>query len=148
MSDTPLSTRPLNSSEMALRNKFAENIAGQSELMDKLVQQLIALELAIPGLYATVLKLTQGEAATLSPSLWLYAAFGCWSLALIVTLVSLVPRQWRVDPTVLRQDPAQPSNELGLEQFFFVSARYKRRLLIPAIVLFWLGIVCAALVIF
>lgn len=147
MSDTPLSTRPLNPSETALRNKFTESMAGQSELMDKLAQQLIALELAIPGLYATVLKLTQGDAVTLSPSLWLYAAFGCWSVALIATLASLVPRQWRVDPTVLRQDPTQSSNELGLEEFFFASARYKRRLLILAIILFWFGIVAAVFMI-
>lgn len=40
--------------------------------MDKLGQQLITLELAIPGLYATVLEFTKGDAATTTRNLWLY----------------------------------------------------------------------------
>jgi len=139
-----LSTRPVSSNETVLRDKFAESLVGQSELMDKLGQQLITLELAIPGLYATVLKLTQGENATLALNWWLYSAFGCWFLALLLTLWSLVPQRWQVDPTILKQDPAAQGAPLGLEDFFFKSAQFKRRLLIPAALLFWVGILCAA----
>ena len=142
-----LPTRPPTSSETTQRDKFAESIAGQSELMDKLGQQLITLELAIPGLYATVLKFTRGDAATATRNQWLYIAFGCWFLALALTLASMVPRHWRVDPTILRQDPQQKSDVLGLEEFFYKSAQYKRWLLIPACVLFWLGVLSAALLV-
>ena len=63
---TVLPSRPVTSSETVLRDKFAESIVGQSELMDRLAQQLITLELAIPGLYATALKLLSGDAATVA----------------------------------------------------------------------------------
>ena len=147
-SDQPLPTRPVNSSEKVLRDKFAESIAGQSDLMDKLARQLITLELAIPGIYATVLKLIQGEDATLTPNRWLYVTFICWFLALLVTLVSLVPRNWSVNPTILKSDPAGRGQALGIEDFFRKSAQYKRRLLIVACLLFWIGIFGAAMTIF
>jgi hypothetical protein len=57
MTDTPIPTIPQSSSDKILRAKFAESISGQSDQMDKLGQLLITLELAIPGLYATVLNL-------------------------------------------------------------------------------------------
>ena len=65
-SNDPLPTRPLYGSENVLREKFAASIAGQSELMDRLAQQLISIELAIPGSYAAVLKLVAGEQATMT----------------------------------------------------------------------------------
>ena len=147
MSEKAISTRPINSSEELLREKFAESIAGQSSLMDKLGRQLITLELAVPGLYATVLKLTQGDKATVTTDNWLYLTLGCWSLALILTLISLIPRNWKVDPTMLKPDPKGKSTVLGLEDFFHKSAQYKRRLLIPSILLFWVGILSAAVVV-
>ena len=131
-----------------MREKFAESIVNQSELMDKLAQQLLTLELAIPGLYATVLKLLQGDQATLLVNNWLYFTFGCWFTALALTLISLIPRDWKVDPTILKKDPAGKGEIRGLEEFFNDSARYKRRLVIPAILLFWLGILSAAVTVF
>ena len=148
MSDTPIPTRPPNKGEELLREKFAESIAGQSKLMDKLGRQLITLELVIPGLYATVLKLAQGKDATLPVNNWLYATFLFWFVALLLTLISLIPRNWQVDPTILKRDPAGQGKALGLEDFFHKSARYKRRLLIPACLLFWLGILTAILTVF
>jgi hypothetical protein len=148
MNDQPVVTRPPASSEKLLRDKFMERYVAQSDLMDKLGQQLITLELAVPGLYATVLKFTQGDKAIAPANGWLYFTFACWSLALLLTIVSLTPRSWRVDVAILQRDPAQPDGPLGLEDFFHKSAQYKRRLLIPAILFFWLGIVGAALVLF
>lgn len=147
MSNALKKTRPINSSEALLREKFAERFAAQSDKMDKLAQQLITLELAIPGLYATVLKLTAGNKATITLDIYFYAAFGCWFVALTLTLISLVPRNWKVDPTILKPDPAGKGKVLGLEQFFYQSALHKRRLLIPAVLLFWLGILSAAVAI-
>ncbi len=61
MANKPTSTRPLNDNEKLLREKFHESIVAQSDLMDKLSERLLTLELAIPGLYATALKLISGD---------------------------------------------------------------------------------------
>jgi hypothetical protein len=147
-SDTTLPTRPVSGGESVLRTKFAESIAGQSEAMDKLAQQLITLELAIPGIYVAVLKLTAGDGATVAVNNWLYGAFGCWFAALLLALISLIPRTWKVDPTILKADAAAKDGTLGVEDFFRRSARYKLRLLIPSALLLAAGILCAAMLVF
>ena len=148
MNEKPIPTRPMPSGDKLLKEKFAESIASQSDLMDKLGQQLITLELAIPGLYATVLKLVSGDKATLTSSPVLYLSFACWLLALLLTLCSLIPRRWTVFPNVKKQLPYADTDTLGIEDFFYKSAQYKRRLLIPAAIFFFAGIFCAALSVF
>lgn len=145
MSD-PIPTRPPTESESLLKQKFTETLVNQVDLMDKLGQQLITLELAIPGVYATVLKLVSGEDATMSRPWALFATFGCWFLALALTLCSLFPKEWQVNTSVLKQAPH--SNELGLEDFFYKVAQRKLRFLIPACICFFAGIVFAAWTIF
>lgn len=147
MTKTVLPTRPVTSGETLLRDKFAESIVKQSELMDALARQLITLELAIPGLYATILQLTQGEAATVTRAGWLYGAFGCWFVALILALISLLPRQWAVDESMIERDPASQSPVLGLKDFYYASARYKFWWLLPSTLFFAAGIVCAGLLV-
>ena len=143
MANTPISTVPLSENEELLRRKFYESITTQSDLMDKLGVQLLTLELAIPGLFATVLKLKSGDAATVTVNAALNLTFLCWVLALILTLVALTPKKWKVDPTILKQDPHKFKESLGIEDFFQRSALYKRRLLIASIILFFAGIVSA-----
>lgn len=147
MSERVFKTRPVNKGETLLRQKFVENVAGQSDLMDQLARQLIALELAIPGLYATVLKLTQGNEATIAMNGWFYFTLLSWSVALLLTLGSLIPRNWEVDPNRLDGEKAKPGEPLSINEFFQRSARHKRRLLIPACCLFWCGVVSAFLVV-
>ena len=118
MSDEPISTRPLSEDEKILRKKFFEQIAGQSDLMDKLSGHLLTLELAIPGLFATVVKLIRGDKATVTINAALYITFLCWLLALLLTLVALTPKKWQVDITVLKQDPHKFSEGLGIEDYF------------------------------
>ncbi len=144
MNDKPIPTRPPSGTEKLLKEKFAESIAGQCEHMDKLGRQLITLELAIPGLYATVLKLTSGSKATLSTSPGLYIAFACWFIALLFTLISLIPRSWKVDPSIMKQDSSKQVAYLGIEDFFHKTAQHKRRLLIVARLVFFVGVVSAA----
>ena len=151
MSDEPsIQTTPLADEDTFLQQKYRESVVSQADLMDKLATQLITLELAIPGLYATVLKLVQGETATLPANArLLYLTFGCWLLALILTLIALTPKKWKVNKNVMIQDPRQyESDGLGIEDFFFQSARYKKQLLIPASLLLWAGIFFAALLVF
>lgn len=144
MSDQPIVTRPLDENEKLLRQKFYESISAQSVLMDKLSGQLLTLELAIPGAYAAVLKLIGGDPAVVRTNAAFYIAFIAWFAALILTLVALTPKKWKVDTTILKQDPAKFSQGLGMEDFFAQSALYKRRLVIVSSVLFFVGIFSAA----
>ena len=149
MDEQPLATKPISKPTTILRDKFYEQYANQAEQMDGLARQLIGIELAIPGLYATVLKLTQGKDATLTADGWLYVTFGCWFLALALTVAALFPRRWQVDPTKIKPDPTgKGSQELSLEEFFYKSARHKFWLLAAACLFFGAGIVGAVVVLF
>jgi uncharacterized membrane protein YfcA len=143
MSDKPISTRPLSDNEKLMREKFYESIVAQSDLMDKLSERLLTLELAIPGLYATALKLMRGDKATVTINAALYITFACWLLALVFTLMALTPKKWKVDPSILKQDPKKFEQALGIEDFFEQSALYKRRLVIASSVFFFAGIFSA-----
>ncbi len=145
MTDQPLTTRPPDIYEEKIKEKYAESFANQSDLMDKLAQQLLTLELAIPGLYATVLKLIRGDKATAPVNNMLYVTFALWVVALGLTLMVLMPRRWKVNPEIMLQDPQSTTGELGIKDFFAKSASYKRNLLITATILFFLGIASAAL---
>ena len=70
----------------------------------------------------------------------MYVAFALWLLALILILFALTPRKWRVDPTILKQDPNKFSDGLGIEDYFTRSAIYKRRLIFASSLLFFVGI--------
>jgi hypothetical protein len=64
-------------------------------------------------------------------------------------LIALTPKKWKVNKNVMIQDPKYyESDGLGIEDFFFQSARYKKQLLIPSSFLVWLGIFFAALLVF
>ncbi|MBE0671411.1 MAG: hypothetical protein IH588_12545 [Anaerolineales bacterium] len=145
MSNKAISTRPLNDNEKLLREKFYESIVAQSDLMDKLSERLLTLELAIPGLYATALKLMYGDKATVTLGTVGYIAFGLWFASLILILFALTPKKWKVDVSILKQDPKKLDQALGIEDFFEQSAIYKRRLISISSILFFLGIVGAAL---
>jgi hypothetical protein len=145
MSDKPISTRPLDENEKLLRQKFYESVAAQSDLMDKLSERLLTLELAIPGAYAAVLKLLYGEKATIMPGTVGIIAFVLWFASLILTLFALWPKKWKVDTTVLKQDPAKISEGLGIEDFFEKSAFRKRWLISLSSVFFFAEIVSAIL---
>lgn len=145
MSDKPIPTRPITEGERLLREKFYVSITAQSDLLDKLGERLLTLELAIPGLYGAVLKLVAGDKAIAVVNAAFYITFGCWLLALALTLAVLMPQKWKVDSTVLRQDPARMAEEgLGIEDFFERSAQHKQRLLAVSSVLFFVGIFSAA----
>jgi hypothetical protein len=144
MNTSPISTRPILDHEKLLREKFYQNVTTQSDLMDKLSERLLTLELAIPGLFATVVKLMRGDKAMIAVNPAFYVTFICWLLALVLTLVALTPKEWKVDPTLLRQNPQKYSEGIGIEDFFERSARYKRRLIAASSILFFAGIIAAA----
>ena len=140
---SPIPTIPLTHQDEQLRDRLIEDVAAQSTRMDELARQLITLELAVPGLYATALRLVAGEKATVAAGPGLYAALACWGLALVLALASLLPRRYEVDPN--RLDGHDRAGPLSIMGYFAASARFKRRLLIPSSALFYAGI-CAAIV--
>ena len=129
--------------ELELRKAFATSVANQSTLMDGVAQQLLLVELAIPGLYATALQLTQGQDGTLTINGLILTAFALWLVALLLTLLALFPSKWRVDPDKLESDEKGRSKKIGIQNFFRESAIYKRNRLILAIAAFFIGILCA-----
>ena len=141
--EPPLTTRPPTKGEQILQAKFYEHLVAQSDLMDKIAAQLLTVELAVPGLYAAVLKLVQGDKATVPLNAPAVIAFALWLLALLLTLVSLFPRKWRVDTGLLRQAPGKMDEALGIEDFFHHTAAHKRNLLLAASVCFFFGIFAA-----
>ncbi len=132
-----------------LEKGFELTIVEQPKLLDELGKQLLALSLAVPGLFATVLKLTSGDQAVMHLNPLVLWAFLCWFLALIFCLVSLTPRKWQVDRQIVRrQKPAAKRQPLSIEEFFMKSALYKRRLLVAASLFCFLGIFLASISIF
>lgn len=134
--------------ENLYQTKYVEAIAAQSELMDKLGYQLITLELAIPGLYAAVLKLTEGDKATVELNGWFVATFGFWLAALAFTLWAILPRFYRVDTDIIIRDDGNTPQPTSIKNFFDQSARFKRLRIVIAIVCFWLGIISAIFLLF
>jgi hypothetical protein len=142
MNESPIPTRSPSRQDQLLRDKLIEDIAGQSARMDDLACQVIALELAVPGIFAIALKLVAGDQGMLAPGIWFYLTFLCWALALALALFSLVPRKYPVDMSRLFADDG--NGALSIEGFFRHSALHKRRLLLPSCGLFFAGVCCAA----
>jgi hypothetical protein len=147
MNNKAIHTQPPSEIDEKLIEKFAEDIAGQNKLMDDLAKQLLTIELAIPGLYATALKLVYGSNAKLTNSTPLMITFICWVLALLFTLACLMPRNWKVDVECMRQDKNSQSTVIGIEDYFYKPARYKYWLILFACVMFFIGVCSAPLVI-
>lgn len=139
---------PLSPGDVLLRQKFYERYAAQAEQMDALARQMITVELAVPGLFATILALLAGDKATVPVSGWIIAAFLAWLASGILTFVALFPRTYRVDTDMLQMDPEDEGDVLGIEDFFRRSASYKYRLLLASAILFWLGIIFALILLF
>ncbi len=136
-------TQPPDENDNLLRKKFYEDIARQSERVDNLSAHLLSIELAIPGIYAGILKLVAGDGAVLGNTPTVQLTFGIWFIALILTLVSLAPKKYIVDTKILIQDPAKMDEGLGIEDFFSKSAQYKLRLAFASSLFFFLGILSA-----
>ena len=145
-------SRPPNTGESKLVTLYYERYAGQSARMDELGRQMITVEMAVPGLYASILALLRGDQAVLPGGPWavpwLYVTFGGWGLALLLTFLALFPRDYTVDTDILRADPAATDGVLGIEDYFRRPAVYKWWLLGAAMVAFGVGIVGAVVVVF
>jgi len=134
MSDNDvIKTRSPGKEERLLQERFYGAVANQAALMDKLAQTLLTVELAIPGLYATSLKLVSGK-ETLNFSCALILAFLFWLIALTTTLFAVIPKQYDVNTNEIR------NSEKSIETFFYKSARDKWHLLMLSITFFVAGL--------
>lgn len=122
--------QPLDRFDETLREGFAKALIEQATRLDELAKQLITLELAIPGLYAAVLKIVSGDTAKLHHSGLILFAFVCWLSALGFTFASLLPEKYKVDVNSLS----------GMQRYFSQSAQRKFYWLIPAGFLCFFGI--------
>ena len=136
-------TQPPDENDNLLRQKFYEHIASQSERVDSLSSHLLSIELAIPGIYAGILKLIAGDDTALGNTVSVQLTFGLWFIALILTLVSLTPKKYIVDTKILIQDPKKMDEGLGIEDYFSKSAQYKLRLAFASSLFFFFGILSA-----
>ena len=138
-----ISTRPLDENEKLLQKKFYEDIANQSERVDSLSAHLLTLELAIPGIYATALKLISGDGVNLGNTGTVRFTFLLWFVALILTLIALTPKKYAVNTDVFIQDAERMDEGMGVEDYFSKSAQYKRQLALASSLFFFAGIVSA-----
>ena len=113
---------PLSKFDESVLDSFAKDVAAQATRMDDLAKQLITLNLAIPGLYAAVLKLVAGDAGKMTDVTFLVIAFGAWLLSLGLAFVSLFPAQYAVESDNLSQ----------MQDYFFHSAKRKYWLIAAA----------------
>ena len=149
MDDDIVYSAPPSKSDEELERGFVTAIIDQPKLLDELAKQLVTLGLAIPGLYATVLKFVGGDDAVAKSAGLIIGAFVFWFIALVLSLFSLRPRKWKVDRSKLRSNkPAAPGQPLSIEEFFKATATYKRRLLVAATLFCFTGICLAGLTIF
>ncbi len=149
MDDDIVYSVPPSKSDEELEKGFVAAIIDQPKLLDELAKQLVTLNLAIPGLYATALKLIGGDDAVVNSAIMIIGAFVCWFIALALSLFSLRPRKWKVDRSKLRSNiPVAPGQPLSIEEFFMATATYKRRLLALATLFSFTGICLAGLTIF
>ena len=126
-----VTSKPLSTIDKKIKEKFAEDIANQSKLMDDLAKLLISVELGTPALYATVLKLIDKSSFEINFALGL--TFFIWFMALLLTFLAIFPKKYKVD-----------SNRLDkIEEFYSESAKHKAQWLGWSMVLFFAGIGCS-----
>lgn len=115
-------TASLSKMDETLLVKFAEDVAAQAARLDDLAKQLITLSIAIPGIYAAVLKLTAGETAVMLRTDVTILAFMAWLLALGFSVTALLPGRQEVDPDSLTEIRNYFSSSAGRKYLFLCCA--------------------------
>ena len=121
-----------------MRESFAKDIAEQCNRLDSLAKQLITAQLAIPGIFATVLKAVAGDTAVLPVTIVVLLAYAAWFAGLLLTWASLMPKKNVVDRNSLTE----------INDYFAVNAKRKYDRLKCASISTFVGIVFAVLSIY
>ena len=142
MEEKILAGQAPNPGDKILMDAYRQDLVRQADRYDDLAKELIKLELAIPGIFAAAMKLIVGVQPAI---LWVIAAFVCWLIALILTMLALFPKKYKVRENAVRyESKPDPSDGLSIEEYFQKSTRDKRRWLMMSAPLFFAGIVAAA----
>ena len=142
--------------EETLEESFYKDLAGQAERLDKFALELIKLQLAIPAIYAGILKLLEVReiaAATAAvktisvvPNLTvLLVIFTPWLIALGLSFLAVFPlQQYEVKTNpIIEPLPDKPTEIMAINAFFHFSAQRKFRLLAISGFLTFFGIAFA-----
>jgi hypothetical protein len=139
MSDEPvLEPQALSKFDEAIIDSFAKDLVGQAMRMDELAKYVITINLAIPGLYAAVLKFNKGGDAVVSDISVLVMTFSAWLLACAFAFLALLPERY-----ALAQDDLS-----SMQAYFTKTAQRKYRLILIASVCSLFGMAFAIFGIF
>lgn len=130
MEEEKYRSKPVDSIDKKLQEKFAEDTANQATLMDNMGKQLLTLELGMVGIYATVLKLVAGSEATLYVDGSVVITFLLWLMAVISVVLAIFPEEYKVDSSKMDE----------IKDYFYTSARKKGKMLTLSVVLFFAGV--------
>jgi hypothetical protein len=153
--DAPLPTRPPSPEGAELVAAFSKERSQQAARFDDLAKELLKVELAVPGMYLSALKLAS-EASRVQSS---YAtaltalAFVLWACALVASTWSLFPRKYRVLRDVpFRIEAPSPDKSLteplSIEELYATVVSFKGRCLGWSAAFCFGGIVAAAVTLY
>ncbi len=145
MQQEPLVGQPLSKpGDQALLDAYYQEPIKQVDRFTDLAKELFKVELAIPGIYAAVLRLVgRDQSANHSAVL---IAFLFWLFAFLLTLRAIFPRRYKVLEDVVRSSrPTLGQEPMSIEEYFQRSTRDKQQLLLGSIFLFCIGIAAAVL---
>lgn len=147
---------PKTKADEVLEESFYKDLAGQAERLDKFALELIKLQLAIPALYAGILKLLEVReiaAATAAvktisviPDMTtLLVIFIPWLLALGLSFLAVFPAQRYAVKTnpIIEPLPDKPTEPMAMNAYFHFSAKRKFTLLAISGFLTFFGIAFA-----
>lgn len=98
-----VTSKPLDKFDELLIEGFANDLVTQAPRLDDLAKQLITLQIAVLGLYAVILKLTDEVKSISDDRLCMGLALGAWILAQFLCFLSLWPKRRQVDMNDLVQ---------------------------------------------
>jgi hypothetical protein len=139
-----------------LEESFYKDLAGQAERLDKFALELIKLQLAIPALYAGILKLLDvREVAVATATVKtisvvpdvtiLLSIFTPWIFALGLSFLAVFPMQHyevKTNP-IIEPLPDKPTGAIAINAYLHFSAKRKLRLLAVSSFLTFIGIAFA-----
>lgn len=132
-----------------LQEGFSKDFLGQSARLLDTAKSLLTLQIAIPGLYAALLKMFSGNDATILQSDYLGAlliagSFLFWLVGLGFSLFALKPDKYLVNPFVLsRTSNSEGANSTfsGLLEMYQNSASRKYKLIVFSSAFTMLGLI-------
>lgn len=113
-----------------LQESLNKDLVEQSNRLSETAKSLLTLQLAVPGIFAAILKMFEGSKATLVQADYftttlIIGAFLSWMLALGLTLSVLRPDPYRVNPLATSrkaEGKSEKEQTLGLLELYQQSA--------------------------